>query len=66
MTKFAVIMTMTASPMPVEKQYEAMVHIQRGFEEAGKEIGCKVECKVIPIPESYDLKDVRDLMIASA
>lgn len=66
MTKFGIIMTLEGSPLPPDRQYLAMQAIQQGMEQAGKEVGFKVECKVIPMPDTYDLKDLRDFLIASA
>ncbi len=58
-------MTLKTSPMPAEKQGEAMLAIREGFINTAKELGCEVECKVVPMPENYDLKDLRDLLVAT-
>lgn len=59
-------MTLTGSPMPPAKQAEALIAIRQGFEEAGREMGFKIEVKVVPMPDNYDLTDLRDYLIASA
>lgn len=66
MSKFGIMMVLKTSPMPPDKRYEAMVAIRQGFEEAAKAMGCEVEVKVVPMPEDYDLRDLRDILIASA
>lgn len=66
MTKFGILMTLKSSPIPPDRQLVAMAAIREGFIEAANELGCEVECKVVPMPENYDLVDLRDFLIASA
>lgn len=66
MTRFGILMVIETSPMPAEKQVEAMKHIRQGFIEAGASMNMKVECKVVPMPSNYDLEDLRAIFIAGA
>lgn len=66
MTKFGILMTLKSSPMPAERQPDAMKALREGFIEAGKALGCEVECKVVPMPENYDLKDLQGYFVACA
>lgn len=65
MTKFGILMVLTASPMPAEKQAEALREIRHGFESAARDLGCQVECRVITMPESCGLKDLKSALLAS-